>query len=166
MSLAHDTTQDQSERFQESALLRGVVTSIAQAARHLEALTAGIVGGEPAQPRPKGLEHSSVFLEALTAWAEGVTYGINGVLDRALLTREAQLLCLLSADILSRYDRTSDPGSAPSHRLSEILMIEAFMLSPVAVQNALQLLRALLLEEDPALAQLHAARVGRNTPPA
>jgi hypothetical protein len=34
------------------------------------------------------------------------------------------------------------------------------------VQNALQLLRSLLLEEDPELARLHAVLTGGNTPPA
>jgi hypothetical protein len=159
-----NSTQDERQRLQESAHLRGVVSSIAQAARHLEALTAGIVGVGPAQPRPERLKSSPVFLEDLTNWAEGVTYGINGVLDKALLTHEAKFLCQVSADILSRYDRKLHPEHASYHRLSEVLLLEAFIASPAAVQNALQMLRSLLLEEDPELARLHAALTGGNTP--
>ncbi len=50
-------------------------------------------------------------------------------------------------------------------RLSAVLLLEALIASPAAVQNALQMLRALLLEEDPEVARLRAALEGRNTPP-
>jgi hypothetical protein len=74
-------------------------------ARHLDALTAGIVGVEPAPPRPERPEHSPVFLEDLTNWAEGVTAGITAVIDKPLLSREAHFLWEVSAAILSQYDR-------------------------------------------------------------
>jgi hypothetical protein len=137
-----NSMKDQPATVQAADQLRGLVSSMAQAMRHLEALTATVVAQEPAQPaqpRPERLKSSPVFLEDLTAWTEGVTYGINGVLDKALLTREAKFLSEVSASILSQYDRKSDPANAPYHRLSEVLLLEAFIASPAAVQNALGL---------------------------
>ena len=95
-----------------------------------------------------------------------MNYGINGVLDTALLTREAKFLQEVSAYLLSQYDRKLHPEHASYHRLSEVLMLEALIASPAAVQNALTMLRSLLLEEDLELARLHAALTGGNTPPA
>ena len=67
---------------------------------------------------------------------------------------------------MNRHARSSDTDDAPYQRLSTMLLLEALMTSPAAVQNALKMLRSLLLEEDPQLAELRAALEGRNTPPA
>ena len=67
---------------------------------------------------------------------------------------------------MNRYPSRHDPDDAPYHRLSSVLLLEALIASPAAVQNALEMLRALLLEEDPEVARLRAALEGRNTPPA
>ncbi len=47
-----------------------------------------------------------------------------------------------------------------------MLLLEALIASPAAVQDALRMLRALLLEEDPEVARLRAALEGKHTPPA
>ena len=88
----------------------------------------------------------------------------RGVIDHALLSREGHFLWEVSADILNRHARRSDPDEAPYQRLSTVLLLEALLASPAAVQNALKMLRSLLLEEDPQLAELRAALEGRNTP--
>ena len=78
----------------------------------------------------------------------------------------ADLLWSVSADILHRHALVRDPANAPYHRLSSVLLLEALITSPAAVQHALELLRSLLLEEDPEVAKLRAALEGRNTRPA
>ena len=105
-------------------------------------------------------------LENYTTWADGITAGITGVIDQALLSDEADLLWSVSADILNRHALVSDPANAPYHRLSTVLLLEALIASPTAVQHALELLRSLLLEEDPEVAKLRAALEGKHTPPA
>ena len=66
---------------------------------------------------------------------------------------------------MNRYAIRDEPGNLPYQRLSSVLLLEALIASPAAVQNALEMLRALLLEEDPEVAGLRAA-LGGNTPPA
>ncbi len=122
--------------------------------------TAETLQDAPVQPA------RNLDLENYTDWADGITAGITGVIDQALLTPEADFLWSVSADILNRHALVSDPANAPYHRLSTVLLLEALVASPAAVQTALELLRSLLLEEDPEVARLRAALEGRNTPPA
>ena len=147
----------------------GMIAGIRQVLHHLEALTVADIDPEPAAPkvqRPERLHHTRALLDDLTNWADGITAGITGVIDQALLTPEADFVWDVSADILNRYPSRHDPDEAPYRRLSSVLLLEALIASPAAVQNALELLRALLLEEDPEVAKLRAALGGGNTPPA
>ena len=112
------------------------------------------------------VQPESVQLGDVTSWADGVAYGITGVIDHALLSDEADFLWEVSADILNRRPNPKDPDDAPYVRLSSVLLLEALIASPAAVQDALRMLRALLLEEDPEVARLRAALGGGNTPPA
>ncbi len=119
------------------------------------------------QDQAEGLQPArTAALENYTAWAEGITHGITAMIDRAHVAPAADLLWSVSADILNRHALVSDPANAPYHRLSTVLLLEALIASPAAVQNALELLRSLLLEEDPEVARLRAALEGRHTPPA
>ena len=118
----------------------------------------------PTVQRPERLQHSKVLLDDLTNWADGITAGITGVIDQALLTPEADFLWEVSPDILNRYGRRHNADDAPYQRLSSVLLLEALIASPAAVQNALQMLRSLLLEEDPKVAALRTALDGRHTP--
>ena len=93
----------------------------------------------------------------LTNYAEDIAAGFNSVIDRALLTPEAKRVWDVSADILNRHCEVNNPANAPYQRLSSLLALEALIASPAAVDNALRLLRSLLLEEDPELARLRAA---------
>ena len=148
----------------------GLIAGIRQILEHLEALAVAEVeaqGSQPAVPeRLAGMRGSAVLLGDLTNWADGVTAGITGVVDHALLSDAADFLWDVSADILNRHAGRHDPDNMPYQRLSSVLLLEALIASPAAVQNALEMLRALLLEEDPEVARLRAALEGRNTPPA
>jgi hypothetical protein len=107
---------------------------------------------------------SAALLGDVTDWADGVTAGITGVIDHALVSDAADFLWDVSADILNRHCARNDPDDLPYQRLSSVLLLEALIASPAAVQDALRMLRALLLEEDPEAARLRAA-LGGNTPP-
>ncbi len=98
----------------------------------------------PAVPeRLESMRGSTALLGDVTNWANGVTYGITGVIDHALLSDEADFLWDVSADILNRHPSARDPEAASYQRLSSVL----------------------LLEEDPEVGKLRAALRG-HTPPA
>ena len=148
----------------------GMIAGIRQILEHLEALAVAEAEAQPAQPavpeRPEPVQpERNIDLVDYTSWADAATYGITGVLDKTLLTREAHFLWEVSADILNRRPRIKHPAEVPYVRLSSVLLLEALIASPAAVQNALEVLRALLLEEDPEVGRLRAA-LGGNTPPA
>ena len=190
-----NTTQDAGQRLQESAQYlqerhalcqvidehvaaqqrnahhHGMIAGIRQILEHLKALAIAEAEAQESQPavpeRPEQVQPASnIDLVDYTSWAEAATYGITGVLDKTLLTREADFLWEVSADILNRRPRIKNPDEVPYVRLSSVLLLEALIASPAAVQNALEVLRALLLEEDPEVAGLRAALEGRKTPPA
>ncbi len=154
---------------QRTAHHHGMIAGIRQILEHLEALAVAEAEAQEAQPavpeRLAGLRVSAALLGDVTDWAEGVTRGITGVIDHALLSDEADFLWDVSADILNRHAIRDDSDNLPYQRLSSVLLLEALIASPAAVQNALEVLRALLLEEDPEVARLRAALRG-NTPPA
>ncbi len=147
----------------------GMIAGIRQILEHLEALAVAEAEAHASQPavpeRPEEVQpETSIDLVDYTSWAEAATYGITGVLDTTLLTREAHFLWEVSADILNRRPRIKHPAEVPYVRLSSVLLLEALIASPAAVQNALEVLRALLLEEDPEVAALRAALKGKHTP--
>jgi len=118
----------------------------------------------PAVPeRLESMRGSTALLGDVTTWADGMTAGITGVIDHALLSDEADFLWDVSADILNRHASRNDPDNMPYQRLSSVLLLEALIASPAAVQNALELLRALLLDEDPEVVRLRAALEGKTT---
>jgi hypothetical protein len=57
-----------------------------------------------------------VLADDLTNWAAGVAAGINGIIDEALLLREAHFLWDVSADILNRSGRLRNADDAPYQR--------------------------------------------------
>ena len=81
------------------------------------------------------------------------------VIDQVLLSRRGRDLWAAAPHFNSR-ERDAQI------RLAYVLMLDALIAAPAAVQNARQMLRSLLLEEDPKAAELHAALVGSHTPPA
>ena len=148
----------------------GMIAGIRQILDHLEALAVADVEAEQVQPavpeRLAGMRGSAALLGDVTSWADGVTAGITGVVDHALLSDEADFLWDVSADILNRHAGRHDPDDLPYQRLSSVLLLEALIASPAAVQDALRMLRALLLEEDPKVAELWAALEGGKALPA
>ena len=176
-------TNTPAETLQPGDHVRGIVAGLQHVMTHLEPLA--VVAQAQAKQydytrQMKAFEIIDQALEAervapelaqrvrladYTNWATGITAGITGVVDHALLSREADFLWEVSADILNRHPGRDDPDGPTYQRLSSVLLLEVFMASPAAVQNALQLLRSLLLEADPKVAALRAALEGKHTPP-
>ncbi len=111
------------------------------------------------------LQPESVHLGDLTDWAEALTHGLNTTIDEDTLSPAARLLLDAAARVYDRYAILDDPANAPGRRLAYVLMLDAFISAPEAVQAALQGLRDDLVASDPALALVGSVE-GRNTPPA
>ena len=113
---------------------------------------------ETLQPEP-------VQLRDLTDWAEALTHGLNTTIDEDTLSPAARLLLDAAARVYDRYAILDDPANAPGRRLAYVLMLDAFISAPEAVQQALQGLRDDLVASDPTLALVGSVE-GRPTPPA
>ena len=111
--------QERAAATARAVAINGIVGGIRHMLPHLEALAGELPERAPerTQERPERLQASPVFLDDLTNWAEGVTTGITGVIDHALLSPEADFLWEVSADILNRYGRRNHPDDAPYQRL-------------------------------------------------
>ena len=100
------------------------------------------------------------MLEDLTNYAQDVYAGLVSVLDDAQLAPAARLQWEACHQVLEHYSSLEPAENVVGRRYGYAMALDALAASPEAVSAAMRLLRALLVEGEPALALL-----AKDTPP-
>ena len=104
-------------------------------------------------------------LEDLSDTAEATVVGLMNEVDLDHLPPAARTLAEVANQVYDRNASMDVPTNAPRRRLGYVLMLDALIAAPEAVQQALQGVRDDLVASDPALALVGSVE-GRTTPPA
>jgi len=91
-------------------------------------------------------------LDDLNDQAEATVVGLTNLVDYDDLALPARTLMEVANQVYGRNASTDEPANAPRRHLGYVLMLDALIAAPEAVQAALQGLRDDLVAADPALA--------------